>query len=237
MMSVPNKPSGMRQFAALLSKDLRRELRTKEMLISMFVYAVLVIVVFGVALSFARPSDDLIQVSGGLLWAMILFTSLLGLNRSMSQEMEGRCIEGLLLAPMDRGVIFLAKVTSNLMFLAVVELIAVPLFWVFFSSFAHPADTAWLIAVPLIAGSIGIAGIGTMLSSMTVNTRGKDVMLALLFIPVIYPLLHCCVSATTSALLGGVAMDAFTRSVALAVGFDIIMILISWRLYRFILDA
>ena len=108
----------------------------------MGVYALLVIVVFGVALSFAQPGDEFLEVSGGLLWALIVFTSLLGLNRSFAAEKENGCIEGLLLAPIDRGALFLAKATSNLVFLLVVEVVAVPLFWFFFSSFADPAPTA-----------------------------------------------------------------------------------------------
>ena len=156
-------PSTFTQYKTLLSKDLKAEFRTKDMIVSMGIYAFLVIVVFGVALSFARPGSEFLEVSGGLLWALVVFTSLLGLNRSFSKETENGCLEGLLLAPLDRGVIFLAKATSNLVFLALVEVIAVPLYWVFFSSFAAPADTGWLLVVPLVVGSIGIAGIGTML--------------------------------------------------------------------------
>ncbi len=185
----------------------------------MGIYAFLVIVVFGVALSFARPGSEFLEVSGGLLWALVVFTSLLGLNRSFAKETENGCLEGLLLAPLDRGVIFLAKATSNFVFLALVEVIAVPLYWLFFASFAAPADTGWMIVAPLLLGSIGIAGIGTLLSTITASTRGKDVMLALLFVPVIFPLLYACVSATTCALVGGdVFADGFATSLALGAG-------------------
>ena len=213
-------PSTWTQYKTLLAKDLKAEFRTKDMIVSMGIYAFLVI-----------------EVSGGLLWALVVFTSLLGLNRSFSKETENGCLEGLLLAPLDRGVIFLAKATSNLVFLALVEVIAVPLYWVFFSSFAAPADTGWLLVVPLVVGSIGIAGIGTMLSTITAATRGKDVMLALLFVPVIFPLLYACVSATTCALVGGdVFADGFLTSLALGAGYDVIMILASWVLYDFVVN-
>ncbi len=118
-----------------------------------------------------------------------------------------------------------------------VEVVAVPLYWVFFSSFAAPADTGWLLVVPLLLGSVGIAGIGTMLSTITAATRGKDVMLALLFVPVVFPLLYACVSATTCALVGGdVFADGFATSLALAGGYDVIMILASWVLYDFVVN-
>ncbi len=224
------------QYRVLLAKDLRREFRTKEMLVSMGVYALLVIVVYGVALGFANPGDEFLKVAGGLLWALIVFTSLLGLNRSFAVEKENDCLEGLLLAPLDRGVIFLSKATSNLLLLLLVELVAVPLFWLFFGSFVNPAETAPLMVLPLLVGSVGIAGVGTLLSTITANTKGKDVMLALLFVPVIFPLLYACVSATTCALVGGDAMtDVLTTSLVLAVGYDVIMTLASWVLYDFVL--
>ena len=236
-MGTRRAPSALAQYRVLLMKDLRQEFRTKEMLVSMGIYALLVIVVFGVALSFARPGADFLEVSGGLLWALVVFTSLLGLNRSFSHETENGCLEGLLLAPLDRGVVFLAKATSNLVFLGIVEIIAVPLYWVFFSSFAAPAATAALIVVPLVLGSVGIAGIGTLLSTITAATRGKDVMLALLFVPIVFPLLYACVSATTAALVGGVLMEeAFATSLALAAGYDVIMLLASWVLYDFVVS-
>ena len=221
------RASSFAQYRILLAKDLRRELRTKEMLVSMGVYAVLVIVVFGIALSFARPREEFLEVSGGLLWALVVFTSLLGLNRSFAVEKENGCIEGLLLAPVDHEALFLAKATSNLVFLLVVEIIAVPLFWLFFSSYAEPAHTAPLIAVPILLGSIGMAGVGTLLSTITVNTRGKDVLLALLF-----------VSATTGAIVGGDAFaSAFATSLALAAAYDVVMILASWVLYDFVVSS
>lgn len=232
------RASSFAQYRILLAKDLRRELRSKEMLVSMGVYAVLVIVVFGIALSFAQPGEEFLEVSGGLLWALVVFTSLLGLNRSFAVEKENGCIEGLLLAPVDRGALFLAKATSNLVFLLVVEIIAVPLFWLFFSSYAEPAHTAPLIAVPILLGSIGMAGVGTLLSTITVNTRGKDVLLALLFVPVVFPLLYACVSATTGAIVGGDAFaSAFATSLALAAAYDVVMILASWVLYDFVVSS
>ncbi|MDD6768761.1 MAG: heme exporter protein CcmB [Coriobacteriaceae bacterium] len=230
-------PGAFEQYRTLLAKDLRREFRTREMLVSMGVYALLVIVVFGVALGFARPADAFLQISGGLLWSLIAFTSLLGLNRSFAAEQDNGCIEGLLLAPLDRGVVFLAKASSNLLFLLLVELIAVPLYWLFFGSLATPAASAPLMVLPLLLGSVGIAGIGTLLATITACTRGKDVMLALLFVPVVFPLLYACVSATTGCIAGGELLaDSFTTSVALAAGYDVVMVALSWVLYDFVVS-
>ena len=231
-------PSAFAQYRTLLAKDLRQEFRTKEMLSSMGIYAVLVLIVYGAALGSATSTVDILQLSGGLLWALIVFTSLLGLNRSFSHEKEQGCLEGILLVPLDRGAVFLAKLTANLLFLLVVEVIALPLFWFFFLADVQLAPTTPIIVAPLLAGTVGIAAVGTLLATITVNTSGKDVMLAVLFIPVIFPLLYACVSATTAVVVGADAWAETLRTgLALAVGYDVIMVLASWVLYDFVVAA
>ena len=137
-----------------------------------------------------------------------------------------------------RQVIFLAKATSNLLFLLAVEVVAVPLFYFFFLTTVTPGESFWLLAVPLFVGTVGVAGIGTLLSTITVNTRGKDVMLAVLFIPLVFPLLWACVSATTAVVVGAEGyMDVMLTSLALGVGYDVVMLLASWVLYDFVISA
>ncbi len=238
-MTVPlKKPSTFQQYKTLLRKDFDQEFRTKEMLTSMGIYAFLVLIVYGAALGQTTQALNVMEISGGLLWALVVFTSLLGLNRSFSQEKEQGCLEGILLVPLDRSVIFLAKATSNLLFLLVVEVITLPLFYFFFLTGVQPSDSFMLLIVPLLVGTIGIAGIGTLLSTITVNTRGKDVMLAVLFVPLVFPLLYACASATTAVIVGGDAyMDVFFPSIMMAVGYDVIMLLICWVLYDFVISA
>ncbi len=232
------RPSTFRQYRTLLRKDLEREFHTKEMLTSMGIYAFLVLIVYGAALAQTSQELDILQMSGGLLWTLIVFTSLLGLGRSFAHEKEQGCLEGILLVPLDRSVIFLAKMTSNLLFLLAVEIIAVPLFYFFFMTSAAPSSGFGLIFLPLLVGTIGVAGIGTLLSTITVNVRGTDVMLAVLFIPLIFPLLYACVSATTAAIVGAEGyMDVFFPSLCLASGYDVVMILVSWVLYDFVISA
>jgi heme exporter protein B len=231
-------PSSFAQYRTLLAKDLRQEFRTREMLTSMGIYALLVLVVFGAALAQSVRGFDILQMSGGLIWALILFTSLLGLNRSFAHEKEDAALEGILLVPLDRSVIFLAKVTSNLLFLVLVELITLPLFYFFFLTGSDTAPTLWMAAGPLIVGSVGIVGVGTLLATITMNTRGKDVLLAVLFIPLTFPLLYACTSATSVAVLGAAALlETYLPSLALAAGYDVIMLLVSWLLYDFVVSA
>lgn len=208
------------------------------MLTSMGIYSLLVLIVYGAALAQTSRQIDILQMSGGLLWALIVFTSLLGLGRSFAHEKEQGCLEGILLVPLDRSVVFLAKATSNFLFLVAVEIVSVPLFYFFFMTATTPSGSFWLIVVPLLVGTIGMAGIGTLLSTITINTRGKDVMLAVLFIPLVFPLLYACVSATTAAIVGSEGyLDVFFPSLMLAGGYDLIMILVSWVLYDFVISA
>lgn len=235
---MARKVSGFAQYRALLAKDVRQELRTREMLVSMGVYALLVLTVYGAALAQVGDSLQVVSFAGGLLWALIVFTSLLGLNRSFAHETESGCLEGILLAPIDRAVIFLAKATSNLLFLLMVEIVVVPLFFLFFLSGAQLAETTPLIVLPLLIGTVGVAGVGTLLSTMTIDTRGKDVLLAILFIPVVFPLLYACVSATSVAFMGvECTLGTFWTSCTVAGCYDIIMVAAAWGLYEFVVSA
>jgi heme exporter protein B len=231
-------PSTFAQYRVLLAKDLRQEFRTREMLTSMGIYALLVIIVYGAALALIARDVDIVTMGGGLLWALIVFTSLLGLGRSFAHEKEQGCMEGILLVPLDRSVVFLAKATANILFMLAVEIIAVPLFYFFFMTGQPAAATLPAIVAPLIVGTIGMAGIGTMLSTITMNTRAKDVMLAVLFIPLIYPLLYACVTATTAAITGNEFwMDYYIMPLVLACGYDVVMLLVCWVLYDFVVSA
>jgi len=152
--------SSMRQFKAILKKDIVMELRTKEMLTSMGLYAVLVLVVYQIALSQAGSSFDVLRIAAGLLWLAIIFTSLLGLNRSLVHEKDQGCLDALLLAPVDRPVIFFAKAIGNLLFLSIVVVIILPLFYFFFLAGKPIGGPLWMLPLPLIVGCIGIAGVG-----------------------------------------------------------------------------
>jgi heme exporter protein B len=235
MTGQPRRVSAFSHYRVLLAKDLAREFRTHEMLSSMGTYALLVLVVFGAALAQTTAKLDIAQISGGLIWMLVIFTSLLGLNRSFAYEKEDGALEGILLVPMDRGIIYLSKATANLLFLLAVEVVALPLFYFFFLSGVTPAATLPLVVWPLLIGTIGTAGIGTLLATITSATRGRELLLALLFIPLAFPLLYACVAATTFAIVGGEdIMGIWLPPFALAVGYDIVMLLASWVLYGFV---
>jgi len=228
----------MRQFKAILRKDIVMELRTKEMVTSMGIYAMLTLVIYQVALSQSGAGFDPRKIAAGLLWLAFVFTSMLGLNRSLVHEKDQGCLEALLLSPVDRPVIFFSKSIGNLIFLLIVEALMVPFFAFLFLQQGSYQGDFWMIPLSLFAGSIGIAGVGTMLATMSVNTKGKDFVLAVLFVPLMYPLLLACVSATSAAVLGGDGyVQQFWSSMMLIAGYDVIMVGAAWALYEFILGA
>jgi heme exporter protein B len=228
----------MRQFRAILRKDIVMELRTKEMLTSMGLYTLLTLVVYYVALSQAGNGFDVRLIAGGLLWLAFLFTSMLGLNRSLVHEKDQGCLEALLLSPLDRPVIFFGKAVGNLIFLLIVETLTIPVFVLMFLSGRPIVGPIWMLAVALLVGAVGIAGIGTLLATMSVNTKGKDFILAVLFVPIMFPLLYACVAGTSAVILGDPGyQQLFWQAMGIGAGYDVIMLMAAYGLYEFILGA
>jgi heme exporter protein B len=212
------------------------------MLTSMGLYALLVLVVYYLALAQAGSKFDVGYIAAGLLWLAIIFTSLLGLNRSLVHEKDQGCLDALLLSPIDRPIIFFGKSVGNLLFLLIVEVIIVPMFYFFFLSGQSLAGPVWMLALVLLVGSIGIAGMGTMLATMSVNTKGKDFILAVMFIPIMFPLLYACVGAATGVVMGDAVfvdgwIEVYWRSLGIAAGYDAVMLLAAFGLYEFIIGA
>lgn len=231
--------SSWRQFKAILRKDLVMELRTREMITSMGLYAILTMVVYQIALAEAGEALDVRLVMPGLIWVAFIFMSLLGLNRSFVHEKDQGCIDALLLSPVDRPVIFFAKFSGNLLFLLVVEALSLPVFaFLFLQGREGIANPVWLLGVVMFAASVGISGVGTLLATMTVNTSGKDILLAVVFVPLMYPLLMAAVGATFAAVIGGPgSIETFWAWMAWVVGFDVIMLLVAFGLYEFVIGA
>jgi len=244
-MDALPKISSWRQYKALLRKDIAQELRTKEMVTSMGLYGMLVLVIYYIATSQTGTDFNITPIAAGLLLLMIVFTSMLGLNRSLIHEHDQGQLEALLLAPIDRPIIFLAKGTTNLLFLLIVQIVVVPFFYVMFVSSSLPIRLGeitpgpwWMIAIALFVGSVGIAGIGTLLATISVNTKGRDFILAVLFIPVMYPLLLVLVTALNAVIMGTSGFEAvFWQNVAAAAGFNAVVIAVAFALYDFILGV
>lgn len=174
---------------ALARKDLLLELRARDTLPAMLIFVVAVFVVF----HFSLPSSSSDLAASGLLWVAIVFTALLGLGRAFVPEREQRVLDGLVLAPSDRSAIWLAKALATFAFLAVAEVVALPVFALFF----HAVGGATVAAVVL--ADVGICAVGTFVGAMAVVTRARDLLLPLLFLPLAIPILIGGVGASVVA--------------------------------------
>ena len=163
---------------ALARKDLLLELRARDTLPAMLLFVVSTFVVF----HFALPAGSSGLAASGLLWVAIVFTALLALGRAFVPEREQRVLDGLVLAPCDRSAIWLAKSLATLAFLAAAEVVALPMFALFF----HGLDAAGVAGVVL--ADLGICAVGTFVGAMAVVTRARDLLMPLLFLPLAIPL-------------------------------------------------
>ncbi len=214
---------------AIIAKDLIAELRTREMLSSMLTFAVLVSVVFNFA--FQLRADDVRVVAPGMLWVTITFAGTLGLGRSLAIEQDKGCLDGLLLAPVDRSAIYFGKLLANALFMTAVEVVILPLFVVLFNlPFIRPG----LIGV-VILGTLGFAGVGTLLSAIAVNTRAREVMLPILLFPVTLPAIIAAVKAT-AGILDGAPLAEWQQWLNILLAFDVILITISMLTFDFIVE-
>jgi heme exporter protein B len=222
---------GGRQFVAILRKDLIRELRTKEMLISMFLFVMLAMVIFHYAFS-VKENVDLTYFTGGMLWVTFIFGALLGLNRSFAQEKDENCLDGLLLCPVDRVTIFFAKMTGNLIFLAIIQVVAIPVFTVFFVQHGYYGRLPSFLLVVLLA-DLGICTLGTLLATISMNTRARDLLLPIIFLPLIVPVLIAATSATTAIFSGDSAIAPLGARLVFLAMFDIIFMVAAYGTYDF----
>jgi heme exporter protein B len=201
---------------ALARKDLLLELRARDTLPAMLLFVVAVFVVFHFSLP-ARSSD---VAAGGLLWVAIIFTALLGLGRAFVPEREQRVLDALVLAPCDRSAIWLAKALATLAFLAVAELVAVPVFALFF----HGLSAAAILAIVL--ADLGICAVGTFLGAMAVATRARDLLLPLLFLPLAIPIVIGGVGASVVASPG--------RYLGFLGLYDLMFALVCWASFEYV---
>ena len=174
---------------SLARKDLLLELRARDTLPAMLLFVVAIFVVFHFSLP-ARSSD---LAASGLLWVAVVFTALLGLGRAFVPEREQRMFDGLVLTPCDRSAIWLAKSLATFAFLALAELVALPLFALFFHGIDGTTVLAFLLA------DVGICAVGTLVGAMAVVTRARDLLLPLLFLPLAIPILIGGVGASVVA--------------------------------------
>ena len=221
--------SYLRKVWAIVHKDLVTELRSREMLSSMGAFSVLVILLF--AFAFDLRVAKVGTVAPGALWSVIAFAGMLGLGRSISAEIDRGSFVALLLAPADRSAIFFGKAIGIIIFMLIVEAVILPLFVIFFNlPFLQP-----MIVLIVLLGTIGYGGVGTLLSTMSSNTRLREVLLPVLLLPIAIPALLAAVKCT-AGVLDGRAFEDWSSWFGLLIAFDLTMLGASFLVYDFVVE-
>jgi heme exporter protein B len=216
----------------ILRKDLRIELRTKESVPAMALFTVTVYVLFHFGLD--RDSLDG-ELASGVLWVTLLLATVIGVSRLFAAEREQGGIDGLLLAPVDRTALFLAKAAALFIYLLGLELVAVPAFGLLLLG---PDLLGTLPELPLILllADLGLAGVGALVAALAVETRVRELIVPLLLLPLLVPLLIGAASATEPLLRGSQAAEDLGRYLALLGAYDAVFLLIAVGVFDFLLE-
>ena len=219
----------IRAVTAIIWKDSADELRISALLPAMLVFALLVILVFNFALELDAQARA--SVTAGVLWVTFAFAGTLGLSRSMALEKDRGCLDGLLLAPVDRSTIYFGKAFGNLIFMLIVEAIVLPVYSVLYSvNLFNPG----LLLIVLL-GSIGYVAVGTLLASMAVQTRTRDILLPVLLFPLVIPILIAAVKGSTGFLQGVDIID-IRPWINLLLIYDVIFVAVAFMVFDYIVE-
>jgi heme exporter protein B len=202
--------------AALARKDLLLELRARDTLPAMLLFVSAALVIF----HFALPSGTGELAGLGLLWVALVFTALLGLSRAFVAEREQNVLDGLVLAPSDRSAIWLGKSLAALAFLALAEVIALPLFGLFFSGI----DATTVAGVAL--ADVGICAVGVFVAAMSIATRARELLLPVLFLPLAIPVIVGGVGASVA--------DAPGQYLGFLALYDALFATICWASFEYV---
>jgi heme exporter protein B len=219
----------LRTVAAILWKDLKIELRTKEALSASFVFSVLVLVIFNFALEL--NTDEARRLGAGFFWVAFAFGGTLALNRSFALEKEAGCAKALMLAPVDRSAIYAGKFLANVIFMFVTQLLILPLFAVFFD--VPVGDRIGLLLLIFLLGSAGFSSVGTLFSAVASNTRMRELMLPVLLLPVSIPVLIAAVETTSYALGADVDPSFWFK---LLVVYDVVFVTACLMVFEYALE-
>ena len=214
---------------ALIRKDLLIEWKNKDAILAMAAFTSLILLLFGIAVE--SIPKLLLDIAPGAVWISYLFAAVLGFNRLALAERDNNAIYTLLIAPIDRSLIFLSKFIVNFILIFIVELISLPLIMLFFNIdiFNH----IFPLLLVYILATIGLSAIGTIFSAMLTNIRMKDVLMPLLSFPLLVPLLIAAISLCRS-IFTGTEINVYWYKMLLS--YDIIFLTAGFLLYEYLLE-
>jgi heme exporter protein B len=220
-----------RQLRTLIWKDLLVEARGRETVLAGAVFALLVLVIFNFA--FDLRVENVAAVAPGVLWVTVTFAGVLSLGRAFARERDRRTLDGLLLAPIDRSALYLAKVVTSVVSMLVVEVVALPAFIALFNLVVNLP----LLILALILGTVGLAGVGTLFAAIAAHTRAREVMLPLLLFPIQVPVILATVKSTGAAIrVPGLDPPDVGQWLGLLIAFDALFLGLSVLLFDYAIE-
>ena len=213
----------------LVWKDILLEVRSRELVISVLVFGLLVAVVFNFALD-VTP-QRVTAIAPGILWVAFAFAATMAMSRAFVREREQGGLEGLLLSPVSRDAIFLGKALTNLLFMLLVEMVLLPVFAVLFGFSAM----SFTLIGTIVLATLGFSLVGTLFSAIAAQTRSREIMLPVLFFPVILPVIIGAVEASTRA-IGGETTVGLGRWLPLLAVFDALFLVIFPWVFSFVVE-
>ena len=220
------------QIFLLLRKDLLLELRRRESLLTMFFFGTLLLFVFH--FSFDLPPERVAEMAPALLWLAFLFTGTLGLAQLFEAERGNHCLEALLLSPMDRGALFLAKTVFNLILMVLVEIVVIPLFWILFN--LRSWDVIPNLFLVTLLGTVGFCVLGTLLSAVTLKARARELLLPLVLFPLMIPVILGTIRCMETILRAGELGEALPW-LRLLIGFDVIFLTVGVLIFDWVIEV
>jgi heme exporter protein B len=222
----------LRQTYLLVWKDMLLELRRRDSLLTMFFFGTLLLFVFH--FSFDLAPERVADMAPALLWLAFLFTGTLGLAQLFQPERENHCLDALLLSPLDRGALFLAKSFFNVVLMAIVEMVVIPLFWILFNL------RSWnllprLFLVTLL-GTVGFCVLGTIISAITLRARARELLLPLVLFPLMVPVILATIRCMENVLRTGEFGDAIPW-LRLLIGFDVIFLTVGVLIFDWVIES
>jgi heme exporter protein B len=228
---TPSRTRFFGQLRALIWKELLVEARGRETVLAGAVFALLVLVIFNLA--FDLRVENVAAVAPGVLWVTVSFAGVLSLGRVFARERDRRTLDGLLLAPVDRSALYLAKVLTSVVSMLVVEVVALP---AFIGLFNLVVDLP-LLVLALVLGTFGLAGVGTLFAAIAAHTRAREVMLPLLLFPIQVPVILATVKATGAAIrVPGLEPPEIGQWLGLLVAFDALFLGLSVLLFDYAIE-
>jgi len=211
-------------------KDVLLEIRTKEIVTSILVFALLVVVIFNFA--FEPETATMSLVAPGILWVAFTFAGVLGLNRIFAIEKENSRLAGLLLCPVDPVLVYWGKLLGSFSFMLAIEIMVTPIFLVLLNL---PLLLPRLVLVIVLA-TLGFTSVGTLFSALAINIKARDIMLPILFLPIVVPVVIAAVEATALILQGSPWGDMLTW-LQIMIAFDIIYLVVTTLVFQYVVEG